>query len=104
MGRSERLVVFAAINKMLILLVIFSHIIACLWYLVGKLGSQGSRLGDSHSLIQRYMQSFHSAISIFFGENVVQPRNLADRVFASVCLCFTFTLQIWFVSFITTAM
>lgn len=61
-------------------------------------------LEDDHLFADRYLQAFHWAISIFFGEHVLMPNCLTERIFTSVCLCLTFTLQIWFVSFITTAM
>jgi len=105
--RSDRLVVMAAICKMLTFLISSSHMIACSWRALDSfLETERSEdyLDDSWSVEERYMQAFHWAISIFFGEHVLMPVGLSERCFTSLCLCLTFTLQIWFVSFITTAM
>lgn len=104
---SERLHVIASIVKMLVILALVSHLVACLWYGLGVLSGQADEPGwrdRGRPLIERYMQSFHFAITIFFGEYAMEPTSLEEFIFVSACSCLTFTLQIWFVSFVTTAM
>eukprot|EP00928_Gymnodinium_smaydae_P098629 TRINITY_DN9212_c0_g1_i1.p1 TRINITY_DN9212_c0_g1~~TRINITY_DN9212_c0_g1_i1.p1 ORF type:complete len:879 (-),score=179.15 TRINITY_DN9212_c0_g1_i1:123-2759(-) len=97
--RSEKVLVLVSLGKMLSILLIVSHLIACAWF--GLLPA-GATVEDG--LTDQYMRSFHFAISIFFGEHVELPSNTVQRFFVVACLLVTFMLQIWFVSFITTAM
>jgi len=106
--RSERLVVVASVTKMLILLMTLCHLIGCCMYLLRRFIDgdipDTDWLPHDSGLGVRYMQSFHFAMGLFFGEHVVVLHTFTERFFTTACLAMTFTLQIWFVSFITTAM
>eukprot|EP00928_Gymnodinium_smaydae_P028119 TRINITY_DN21530_c0_g1_i1.p1 TRINITY_DN21530_c0_g1~~TRINITY_DN21530_c0_g1_i1.p1 ORF type:complete len:574 (+),score=116.93 TRINITY_DN21530_c0_g1_i1:50-1771(+) len=107
--QTEMITVWLSLSKMLILLLLVSHFLACGWYGLGRLGQHLNRRSwldavNETTFEARYMTSFHAAISIFFGEHVVNVDSVLERLFISTCLGFTFALQIWFVSFVTTAM
>jgi len=95
--------------KMLVILSLECHWIACAWYLV--LRESEHDVGDCTSssmdtelpIIDRYMTSLHWAVAMFWGEHD-SPCSTVAKMFVISILILNFTLQIWFVSFITTAM
>jgi hypothetical protein len=107
--RSETFVLFLTIGKIILAMLFLTHLIACLWYGIGQQGSYATswvkhlRLQDQ-SLGERYMWSFHCAISLLVGEHVVLPRSLSEQAFCSAVLFLCMLISAWFVSSITTAM
>lgn len=107
MFQSTQLSVLIAVSKMLVMLFMLSHMIGCIMYaIVHGFGSDdyGDWLPVDAPLGERYMQCFHFAIALFFGEHANKLVSFMERFFTSLTLALTFTLQIWFVSFITSAM
>lgn len=98
--------------KMMLVLVVTAHIIACIWYKVGTsagdsitpagwvvhFGLQDAELG------YRYAWAFHWSLAQFTGENVFAPQNHTERSFAVCVLLITFVLSALFVSSVTTSM
>mmetsp|Transcript_86787 Transcript_86787/g.210493 ORF Transcript_86787/g.210493 Transcript_86787/m.210493 type:complete len:660 (-) Transcript_86787:85-2064(-) len=98
-------------TKMMLVLVVAAHVIACIWYKVGM------REGDSESagwvfhyrvldasLEDRYTWAMYWSLSQFTGENIFAPHNSAERSFAVFVLLVAFLLSALFVSSITTSM
>lgn len=104
------ILVMIRICRMFLVLLIVAHLISCTWYAVGTLSrdhgmkSWITRNMQRLKLSERYMISFHWATGLFFGEQVLLPLNSMERCFTTLVLCFVFTVQIWFVSSVTTAM
>eukprot|EP00929_Paragymnodinium_shiwhaense_P008765 TRINITY_DN112736_c0_g1_i2.p1 TRINITY_DN112736_c0_g1~~TRINITY_DN112736_c0_g1_i2.p1 ORF type:complete len:958 (-),score=201.33 TRINITY_DN112736_c0_g1_i2:326-3199(-) len=105
--RGEKTVVIAVVARIICMMVLLTHLLACTWYLAGARGPDGWVTQydvRNFSLQERYIRSFHFAISIFFGEHTIMPHTILERVFVVVNLIATFVIQIWFVSSITSAM
>lgn len=83
---SEYISIIVSIFKMLALLMIVNHVIACFWFWIGNSG-QGGWI-DEHNLMDekweyQYATSLHWAITQFTPASMhIQPQNLTERLFA----------------------
>jgi hypothetical protein len=116
--RAEKVLVIASVTRMMIVFLVFIHLLACMWYGISDvtyhqghpswieledIQGHGETIKMS-SIAQRYTYSFHTMISLFFGENLARPYNLTERVYMVLVLYCSFVGQLWIVSSITTAM
>jgi CRP-like cAMP-binding protein len=105
---SEKVVIFADIFKILIIVVGLAHFIACLWYGLGiseNLGWVEESGFTRKSLGIRYAMSLHWSIAQFAGGmDEVTPASLNERVFAICMFILAFIISGVFVSSITSSM
>jgi len=89
-----------------------NHVIACLWYILGKLRSEGVRswinaghFDNDDSIAYMYLTSLHWSLTQFTPASMdVQPRNVHERAFAVIVLVFALLVFSSFLSSITAAM
>jgi len=107
---SERFVLILQIAKSTAMVVVYTHVIACLWFGVGT-----SRYQDTHGWVaeyefdvadleEKYFVSLHWAISQFTSSMEVYPQHLLERIFCVFMILVAFLFAAGFVSTITTAM
>jgi len=98
--RSEGVMIVAYIFVIMTFLVGLIHVIACIWH--------GIRTCDMDvpegRLTESYVEAFHYILSLFAGEQVLDPRNLLERIFTILVLIFAFVVSAAFVGSLTTAM
>jgi len=108
--RNESVIVLGAILKIMIHMVIFTHLVGCGWYGIGCYGSTRRNSWVKHEMLEnemfvvKYIWSFHCALGMFTGEHIVPPRNMLERSFMVVVLILTLLISAWIVSSITNAM
>lgn len=91
---SEYLSIVASISKMIMLLIIINHIIACIWWSVGTMGGGSNTWIRQHEFHEvnwdyQYTTSFHWSITQFTPSSMsVQPQNVFERVFAIAVVVF----------------
>jgi hypothetical protein len=107
--RNERISLSLTIGKIILVLITITHMVACMWYGIGNYGNLSTSWvkheGLTHlPLGERYVWSFHCAISLLTGEHVVLPRSPAERAFCIVVLFVAILISTWLVSSLTTAM
>jgi len=84
---SEYISIVVSILKMLALLLIVNHVIACVWFWIGDLHGGGGWI-EAHQLNDaawdyQYATSLHWAITQFTPASMhVQPHNMSERMFA----------------------
>jgi len=110
---SEWLIIMTDILKILMTIVWFSHVFACLWYGIGVSAADGNReeswtnMGviDNKDLDYKYVTSIHWALSQFMGGmDEVQPKNLSERIYTVAALLVGFVCATSFVSRLTSSM
>lgn len=90
---SQYLGIIADIGTMVLILFLFSHVISCIWFLVGTIDSDANWIKD-HGFEgvdwrYQYATSFHWAITQFTPSSMnVQPTNLLERTFAVIVVLF----------------
>jgi len=99
------------IVKIIVVLLVLAHFIACIWYKVGQAEGDESTAGwvvhhglRDESFGDRYAWSLHWSLAQFTGEMIFMPRNGVERAFALLVLLVTFIISALFVSSITTSM
>lgn len=110
--RSETTRLVVSITRLITLLMIVAHFIACSWYGVGRyVASQGNdsswvvRYNLAHEdLWDKYAFSVHWSLSQFTGEQIIQIESISERSFAIGIFIFAFLFSSIFVSSITTLM
>jgi len=108
--RNETMLLSAAIAKIIFSMVAVAHVIACLWYLVGKFLSGRSTSWvyvndvEEMGIGGRYAISFHWSLSQFAGDLLLDPGNVGERVFTVVVLFSAIIVSASFVSSLTTSM
>jgi len=108
--RNERVIVLGAILKIMIYMVVFTHLIGCGWYGIGCYGTSRRNSWvkqeelQNEAFVVKYIWSFHCALGMFTGEHIVHPRNMLERSFMVVVLILTLLISAWIVSSITNAM
>jgi hypothetical protein len=114
--RSEELILVAHIVKIMISMLIVVHFLACAWYGVGAASVANRSWIEKEdtavmtgpvqleTLWVRYTVSFHWSLSVFSGETLIFPVNLAERFFTICVLFFAFMFSASLVSVMTTAM
>jgi len=111
--RSEQFILIATIARSIVMMLVVAHIIACIWYGVGRhahelsCGKRGwvlvHRL-EHDDLYIRYFWAFHWSLALFAGEHIYQPQNMCERGFAIFTFFVFFVLSCLFVSTITTSL
>merc|ERR1712032_354999 len=93
-----------------IYMLVFTHLIGCGWYGIGRYGStrrnswvKNQKL-ENEMFAVKYIWSFHCALGMFTGEHIVPPCNMLERSFMVVVLVLTVLISAWIVSSITNAM
>lgn len=107
---SERNSVLFNVLMLFIGLVLLNHVVACIWYAIGK-ACQGNidswvdhYLENSDDIWYRYFTSFHWALTQFTPASIaVQPHNVYERLFGVIVLLFALVSVSSFVSGITSA-
>lgn len=110
--QSEIARLFVSISRLIILLIVVAHVIACAWYGVGNyIANQGNDTSwvarsklEEQSVGDKYTSAMHWSLSQFTGENVIEIMNVVERTFAIVIFVFAFLFSTIFVSSITTLM
>lgn len=110
--RSESVILIARVMMIMIFMVWTTHLIACTWYGIGRLGGSKETSWvyfhdlENMSFGERYTRSFHAALALFFGEHTSYstPRSMVERTFIIWVLLVSFMMSAWFVSSITSAM
>lgn len=109
--RSEGLMIVLGIVKIMCILGVLMHIIACFWYAVGVMGVEDSNTGwlvtnelQTASLGYKYVTSFHWSLAQFTGSDSVEPQSHIERTFAVMTLFPAFVISASVVSSITTSM
>jgi len=99
----EKAKLWMGIVETCVVMMCIAHVIACLWYAIGKNGwVQDIWTEPTHeSFGLRYTISLHWAITQFQGNNEIYPTSLLERAFAVVFLSFGFFAAGGFVSKIT---
>lgn len=109
---SEWISIMTNIVKLILLLLMASHFIACGWYFIGDTGEE---LGGKNwiqaqgfyerSIGYRYTTSLHWSLTQFTPASMdVQPHNAAERTFAIIILVFALVTFSSFLSSITSSM
>lgn len=110
--RSETKRLVASIARLIVLLLLVAHLIACAWYGLGRLvadrGNNASWVTryelEQKGIGHKYTHSMHWSLSQFTGENIIPIETEAERTFAIVIFVFAFLFSTIFVSSITTLM
>lgn len=109
--RSEELMIVLGIVKIMCIIGMLVHLIACFWYGVGVLGYENSStswLAENsmvhESLGFRYVTSYHWSLAQFTGSDSIMPGSHIERAFAVVTLFPAFVVSACVVSSITTSM
>jgi len=106
---SEKLLLLAHITKLMVVMLMVAHIVACLWYGVGSTGSPNTWV-THYSFAEkpwgdRYAMSLHWSVSQFAGGmDEITPENPGERVFAMIVLMLTFIMAALFISSLTSSM
>jgi hypothetical protein len=109
MIRSEFRTMLASVGASLTLLLMFVHVLACIWYgiRIGRRSSYATPdefIAVDDDLASSYAKAFHFSLALFMGEHVTQPRSIIERVFTISVLFIAFVVSAWFVGSLTTAM
>jgi len=107
---SESARVFTRIGQMLLVLVVFNHLMACVWFLIGDTGNGDytwvmiQELED-RDVAYQYLTSLHWAVSQGAPASMeVNPTNAAERAFALVTVIVSLLTFSSFISSITANM
>lgn len=106
-GRSEYASLVVGILKHLSGILLINHIIACLWFTIGKdnNGWVQQYLMENDQWTMQYLTSLHWSLTQFTPASMdVQPQTLQERAFAVVVLLFAMITFSSFVSSITNLM
>jgi len=102
---SESVVVYLSLFKLLLLLAVLLHIVACGWFGISKLDDQdGWANADSikhRELGYQYLTSLHWALTQFQGSAEIFPENIRERAYAVVVLYVCLVVCASFISRIT---
>jgi hypothetical protein len=109
---SEYLSIVLNICKNMTCIIVASHFVACLWFLVGKQEYSGYsswvevyNLKDGIAWEYKYLTSLHWAICQFTpGSMNVQPQNVVERIFSILMLLCSLLVFSMFVSSLTNSM
>jgi len=114
--RSEKLILFAHIFKVLIMILGVAHLFCCFWYGIGLQSVEAGGAREERNWIAgkgilyepfgyRYTTAFHWSFSQFTGGmDEVQPQNVQERLYAIMVLMFGFVSASSFISSLTSAM
>jgi len=107
-SRSESFSTIFGISKVVLLILISTHFLACGWYSVGLASGSGSWIEDSQldgsNVWACYITSFHWSVGQFSGDSIITPRSVLERTFAAISLLLAFITSAAIVSNLTTLM
>lgn len=108
---SESLHVFVRVAKLVVIIALVNHVIACAWYGIGRSTEDGWVESGSlpgfaeRSIGYKYTTSLHWSLTQFTPASMeVFPTNTGERTFAVMTLLFALVIFSSFVSSITSAM
>jgi len=102
---SEEWKLITDIARETMIMLLIAHIFACVWYGIGRHNGWVSvKSLQEAGFRDSYVWSFHWAVSLFIGENSIEPQNVNERGFTIFTTAFFFLLSSLFVSRITTAL
>jgi hypothetical protein len=107
---SEKLVIFVDILKLVVIMLGSGHLIACIWFAVGKAGPADKNWLNEYDFIDeaidyQYMMSMRWALSQYAGGmDEVTPISLSEHMFAAVCFISCFWSGTVFLSILTSHM
>jgi len=109
--QSELAHIIAGLVKMIVMIIWFHHVTACVWLYLAMSRSERSDRNwlDKYGLSRegfyyQYCTSFHWSLTQFAGSMEVTPTNSTERLFAVCSLLVAFTVAAWVVSTLTTSM
>jgi len=107
--RSEELLIYVGIGRIMVVVICIAHFIACVWYGIGaNIKSYGTSWVEMRDLQEasvgsRYVSSFAWSLNQFTGTgDDIQPSNSFERTFAIVIMMFAFVVSACVISSITT--
>mmetsp|Transcript_137111 Transcript_137111/g.250047 ORF Transcript_137111/g.250047 Transcript_137111/m.250047 type:complete len:708 (+) Transcript_137111:184-2307(+) len=106
---SESVSIWVNIIKLVVLLLVINHFIACFWFLISKWADGDSWLRvhkfDDVSWEYQYLTSLHWSLTQFTPSSMhVQPQNVGERAFAIVIIIFALLMFSQVVGSITSSM
>jgi len=112
---TEVLSICFRILKIILVLVLANHVVACAWYGIGQLGADEPEDGlstwvidnemEERTLMYKYATSLHWSLTQFTPASMeVVPRNVHERLFSVVVLLFAMITFSSFVSILTASM
>merc|ERR1719414_1890261 len=110
--QSEHTFICLNLIKMLLTVLVLNHLIACVWYLIGRLTMESGirnwivvgRVEDEE-LSYRYLTSLHWSLTQFTPASMdISARNLWERIFSIIVLFFAMVAFSSIVGTISTAM
>jgi len=108
---SDYFTIILEFGKLVVALLILSHVLACAWYFAGKTAPSGQdswikqHLEDDASLDYRYATSLHWSLSYLALETIdINPQNSGERSFAIIITFFGLIVSSSMVSRITSLM
>jgi len=107
--QSERLIVFADIVRIMMIIVGLGHVIACVWYGIGARDAQLTWVRvhnyELQELAYKYTTSLHWSLLLFSGgTDEIVPQNTNERVYAIFVYLLAFVMAAVFVSSLTSSM
>lgn len=116
MIESEYTFILLNLAKLLLIILVLNHVLACCWYLTGRLGMEGDtrnwlEVGDrgqdiaQEVLLYRYVTSLHWSLTQFTPASMgVSATNVWERVFSIIVLFFALVAFSSIVGSITSSM
>merc|ERR1712232_584669 len=103
--------IYQGIAKILVAFIFYLHFVSCAWYAVGDSSDPDANWVKTHDVgvhaapfHDRYLQSFHWAMSNFAGETDVTPTNSWERLFSIAALVLSFVMSAVALSLLTSSM
>uniref|UniRef100_A0A7S4PY19 Ion transport domain-containing protein n=1 Tax=Alexandrium monilatum TaxID=311494 RepID=A0A7S4PY19_9DINO len=112
---TEALSICFGVAKIILVLVLANHIVACCWYGIGEMGATSLESGQTswvvengiaqRTLLYRYATSLHWSLTQFTPASMeVVPYNVTERLFSVIVLLFAMITFSSFVSILTASM
>lgn len=102
---SEFLNLCIGILKHFVMILLINHVIACLWYLIGRNGWVKEYMARDEAWEMLYLTSLHWTVTQFTPASMlVNPQNLGERLFTVVVIFFALISFSSFVSSVTNSM
>eukprot|EP00930_Biecheleria_cincta_P023039 TRINITY_DN16696_c0_g2_i3.p1 TRINITY_DN16696_c0_g2~~TRINITY_DN16696_c0_g2_i3.p1 ORF type:complete len:963 (+),score=210.73 TRINITY_DN16696_c0_g2_i3:32-2920(+) len=105
--RSEGVIVIATIARLIALMLVANHLLACTWYAVGSAVDRGwvsAKQLEHESFFRRYVDSYHWSLALFAGEHLIETDTDTEKVVTVLVLFSAIIGSAAFVSSLTTAM
>jgi len=101
------LLICVSITKLMVGLVLFNHVIACIWFWIGESDNQGwvhQMEVEEATILYRYLTSIHWSLTQFQGTSEIVPGTTSERAYAVLFLLCALIILAWFVSILTNNM